>query len=127
MVSFIAKKTKKTLNGSLWKGRKETAVSLCYLIGPRSRKPPCRSDGNLVGGAADASHLLHPAARRLVGGTLRQCRAGVSHSGPGGHADWVGGRGRGGAGGGRGGEGLAAVSLTQMFHLDQLIPDFKKK
>lgn len=84
-----------------------------------------QSDRNLIGGAADAGHLLHPAALVLVGGTLRQCRVGISQSGPGGHTDWVRGGGRGGAGGR--GEGLAAVGLTQRFHLDQLIPDFRQK
>lgn len=80
-----------------------------------------QSDRNLIGGAADAGHLLHPAALVLVGGTLRQCRVGISQSGPGGHTDWVRGGGRGGAGGR--GEGLAAVGLTQRFHLDQLIQE----
>lgn len=91
-----------------------------------SSREACRhSDRNLVGGASDARHLLHPATLRLVGGTLRQCRAGISHSVAGGHADWVRGGGRGGAGGG-GGEGVAAVGPTQRFHLDQLIPDCRK-
>lgn len=83
----------------------------------------CHSDRNLIGGAPNARYLLHPATLRLVGGTLHQSRAGIGHSGPGGHADWVRGGGRGGAGG-SGGEGLAAVGPTQRFHLDQLIPGF---
>lgn len=91
-----------------------------------SREAGRHSDRNLVGGASDARHLLHPATLRLVGGTLRQCRAGISHSVAGGHAIWVRGRGRGGAGGG-GGEGVAAVGPTQRFHLDQLIPGWRKR
>lgn len=86
--------------------------------------PGCHSDRNLIGGASDPRHLPHPASLRFVGGTLRQCRAGISHSGPGRPADWVTGRGRGGAGRG-GGEGPAAVGPAQRFHLDGLIPDDK--
>lgn len=83
------------------------------------------SHGNLVGGAPDARHLLHPATLGLMGGTLHQRRVGIGHSGPGGRTDWTGGRGRSGAGGG-GGEGLAAVGPTQQFQLDEVIPAFRK-
>lgn len=81
------------------------------------------SDRNLIGGAPDTRNLLHPATLRPMSGTLHQCRAGIGHSGPGRHTDWVRGRGRGGAGGG-GCVGLASIGPTQRFHLDELIPDF---
>lgn len=86
----------------------------------------CHSDRNLIGGAPDACHLLHPATLVLMGGALHQCRAGIGHSGPGRHADGVRGRGRGRAGGG-GGEVLVPSGPTQRLHLDQLIPEFSKR
>lgn len=100
-------------------------MGLLFILLVLEEESGCNSHRNLVGGAPDARHLLHPATLGLMGGTLHQCRAGIGHSGPGRQADWVRGRGRGGAGGG-GGEGLAAVGPTQRFHPDEFIPDFRK-
>lgn len=76
---------------------------------------PSHSHRDLVGGAADTRHLLHPAAVWLVGGALRQRGARIGHSGAAGGTEKVGGGRRGGAGGR--GEGL-----TEGLHLDQFIP-----
>lgn len=109
-----------------WEGR--TRDSPDYWSHWSSMEVGCHSDRNLICGTADARHLLHSAAVGLVGRTLHQYRAGIGHSGLGGHADRVTGRGRGRKGGGgwveR--ERLATVCPTLRLHLDRVIPEFRK-
>ena len=79
------------------------------------------SDGYLVGGAPYSCHFLHHSGLGFVGGTLRGTRPLIGCSLTVGHADWVGGRGRGGAGGGHR-DGVTPVGPVQRLHLEWLIP-----